>query len=221
MPSARWFNNMQRLKNGATLAAVLALAGCATPPPDVQPVLNVLQDSCPASPALGGAVETVSTIDGDSEKPATATLDLQSPCVTTTDGKALYAVFGLPDGGPYTIRVSSVPQGSSILAPRAVVLDGNGQVMREVPVTSFMFRGATFAALYRSHPGERYLVVRSDVASAGKPLSRVMERTRETVASTGYATFIIYTGSDLPMNTTWSLNGKVLVSVVADKPKKN
>jgi hypothetical protein len=212
---------MRLLRNGAALAAVLTAAGCATPPPDVQPVLTVAQASCPASPALDGAVATAPTIDGDSEKPATATLDLQSPCVATDDGKALYAVFALPDGGPYTIRVSSVPQGSSILAPRAIVVDANGQAIREVPVTSFMFRGATFAALYRSHPGERYLMVRSDAASAGKPLSRVTEQTQQTMIATGYASFIIYTGSDLPMNTTWSLNGKVLVSVVADKPKKN
>ena len=213
---------MRGARNAAALAAVLTAAGCAHPPPDVAPVLSVSDAiSCAAKPALDGAVAAEATIDGDREKPVTAMLDERSPCLAAPDGKALYAVFALPDGGPYTIRVASIPLGSSILAPRAVVLDADGQAVREVPVTSFMFRGDSFAALYRSHPGERYLVVRSDVASAGKPLSRLQEQTHENVASTGYATFIIYTGSELPMNTTWALNGQVTVSVVADKPPKN
>jgi len=203
------------------MLAALALAGCAHPAPDVAPLLAVAADSCAANPALDGAITTTATVEGDSEKPATATLDQHAPCLVTPEGKALYAVFALPDGEPYTIRVSSVPLGSSILAPRAIVLDAAGQVLRELPVTSFMFRGSNFAALYRSHPGERYLVVRSDVASAGKPLSRIMERTQQTAASTGYATFVIYTGSDLPMNTTWALNGEARVSVIADKPPKH
>ena len=211
---------MRRVQTLALLAA-LDVAGCAHPPPDVAPLLTVATDSCATSPTLGSAVPTAATIDGDTEKPATAMLDEHSPCLATSDGKALYTVFALPDGGPYTIRVASVPQGSSILAPRAIGLDAAGQVVRELPVTSFMFRGNNFVALYRSHDGERYLLVRSDVPTAGQPLARIQESIQQTVASTGYATFIIYTGSDLPMNTTWALNGKILVSVVADKPPKN
>lgn len=207
------------LRLAAPLIA-LAAAGCAHPPPDVPALLDIAGHTCADTPAIDGAIATVPTIDGDSEKPTIAMLDAQSPCLTTPDGKALYTVFAIPDGGPYTIRVASVPLGSSILAPRASVLDEHGAPIRELPVTSFMFRGDNLAALYRSHPGERYLLVRSDVASAGKPLSRITESVQRTYASTGYATFVIYSGTDLPNSTTWGLNGKVLVSVVADKPVK-
>lgn len=211
---------MKAARSPSALACVLLAASCAHAPPDVAPVLDIADRACVAAPALDGAVATVATVDGDSEKPSVATLTPLSPCLAAPDGKALYAVFALPDGGPYTLRIASMPLGRSLLAPRASVLDEHGATLHELPVSSFLFRGPELAALYRSHPGERYLLVRSDVASAGRPLTRVQETVQQTYASTGYATFVVYTGSDLSSSTTWALNGEVRVSVIRDKPSK-
>ena len=84
------------------------------------------------SPDLAaGAFPTEAIVDGDREKPTIATIDLQSACVAGKSGKALYAVFALPDGGPYTVSLSSVPLGRSLFAPHASVLDAQGAVLRE------------------------------------------------------------------------------------------
>jgi hypothetical protein len=208
---------MKALLRGTALVAVL-LAGACVHAPDVAPVLDLTDRDCTAAPSLAGALPTVATVDGDRDKPTTATLDLQSTCVSGPNGKALYAVFALPDGGPYTVSLSSVPLGRSLFAPHASVLDGQGAVMRELATSSFMFRGTNLTVLYRSHPGERYLLVTSDPPNVGKPLSRINETVQQTVASTGYATFVMYTGSDIPMSTTWAHNGQVVVGVVSDKP---
>jgi hypothetical protein len=208
---------MTALLRGAALAAVLMAAACAHAP-DVAPVLDLADRDCTAAPSLAGALPAVAIVDGDREKPVIATLDLTSPCVSGPNGKALYALFALPDGGPYTISLSSVPLGRSLFAPHASVLDAQGAVLRELATSSFMFRGTNLTVLYRSHPGERYLLVASDPPNVGKPLSRINETVQQTVASTGYATFVMYTGSDIPMSTTWAHNGQVIVNVVSDKP---
>ncbi len=207
------------LKAAALLSALMA-AGCATPPLDVPPVLDLAGHECTETPSLAAAVPVVAIIDGKSEKPSTTMLDANSPCLARPAGKALYALFAVPDGGPYTISIASVPLGRSLLAPRASVLDDKGGLVRELPTSSFMFRGTYFTALYRSHAGERYILVESDPPSVGKPLSRVHETVQQTYLSTGYATVVVYTGSDIAMNTTWAHNGEVIVNVVGDKPPK-
>ncbi|MBS0471938.1 MAG: hypothetical protein JSR60_12750 [Proteobacteria bacterium] len=207
------------IAKASALSIALLLAGCATPV-SVPALTDIGDRSCDPAPVLAAAVPTTATIDGDREKPAIVTVNAKSGCLQTSDGSALYALFALPDGGPYTVRVSSVPQGASLMAPRTSVLDDKGELIAELPVSSFLFRGDNLTILYRTHPGERYLLVRSDPRTVGKPLSRIKEAVQQTVVSTGYAAMIIYTGSDLPMDTMWSHNGLLRVSVVADKPVK-
>ncbi|HXC54015.1 MAG TPA: hypothetical protein VNU97_01850 [Rhizomicrobium sp.] len=206
------------LRRGIALLAVLAAAACAHAPPDVAPILDLADRSCVPEPALAAALATAATVDGDREKPAVATIDAQTPCLAGPAGKSLYVLFALPGGGPYTISLSSVPLGRSLFAPRASVLDGDGKLLRDLPIDGFLFRGTNLTTLYRSHPGERYLLVASDPPSVGRLISRVNETVQQTYASTGYATFVIYTGSDIATDTTWAHNGEVTLSVVADKP---
>jgi hypothetical protein len=203
-----------------SLAAALFVSACVTPPPDVPPLLEITSENCAAVPDFSAAVPTVVTLDGDDEKPATVTLDAASRCLAGTTGKSLYAIFSIPDGGPYTISLSSVLLGSSILAPKAEVLDAQGAMVHELPASSFLFRGSNLTSLYRSHAGEHYLLVESDPANVGKPLQRVKENVQVTTASAGYVYFEIHTGTDVANTATWSHNGQISVSVVRDKPAK-
>lgn len=203
-----------------SLAAALLVSACVTPLPDVPPLLEITSANCAAAPDLSAAVPTVVTIDGDDEKPALATLDATSRCLAGTTGKSLYAIFSIPDGGPYTINVSSVSLGSSILAPKAEVLDAQGAVLHELPTSSFLFRGTNLTSLYRSHAGERYLIVESDPANVGKPLQRLKENVQVNAVATGYVYVEIHTGTDVASTATWSHNGQISVSVVRDKPAK-
>jgi len=195
-------------------------SACITPPPDVPPLLQITSANCAAVPDLSTVVPTVATIDGDDEKPAIVTLDATSRCLAGTTGKSLYAIFSIPDGGPYTINVSSVSLGRSILAPKAEVLDAQGAVLHELPTSSFLFRGTNLTSLYRSHAGERYLLVQSDPANVGKPLQRLKENVQVNAVGTGYVYVEIHTGTDVASTATWSHNGQISVSVVRDKPAK-
>lgn len=203
----------------AGLLASLIVGACATQP-DIPPLLDISAAQCAPQPDLATPIVTVATVDGDSERPSTAALNLHSGCMNGADGKSLYAVFMLPDGGPYTISVSSLPQGRCVFAPRATVLDAQGVKLRQLPPTSFLFRGRNLTALYRSHPGERYLLVSSDAPSVGKPLRRVQETVQATMIAAGGIFVTVYTGSDIASEATWSYNGEVSVSVVSDKPAK-
>ena len=220
MPSERWSSEMRRIVQGSILIAALSLAGCATPPPDLPPLLSISENNCDSVPNLAGAIPTVATVEGDDVKPAGVTLDIGSHCLNNKDGKALYAVFALPDGGPYTVSLGSVPVGRAIFAPRASILDAQGTPVRDLPVTGFMFRGDAFTTLYRSHPGERYLLVTSDPATVGKSLQQLHETVQHTYISTGTAIVVINTGSDVASDTTWAHNGHIYVTVVSDKPPK-
>jgi len=219
LPSARWCSDMSTALRIAALLTVLCVGACATPP-DIPPLLDISAAQCTQQPDLANAIVTVATVDGDSEKPRTATLNLRSGCIDGADGRSLYAVFAMPDGGPFTISVSSLPQGRSVLAPRARILDAQGVEVRRLPPSSFLFRGPNLTALYRSHPGEHYLVVSSDPPSVGKPLRRLQENVQATTAGAGGIFVTIYTGTDIASEATWSHNGEISVSVVSDKPAK-
>jgi hypothetical protein len=204
-----------RFPRNAALLLSLLVGACATPP-DVAPLLDLSTARCALKIERSNAVGTVPTIAGDDEKPSIVTLDLRSPCVEDASGKSLYALFYLPDGGPYTVSVSSVPLGRSVFAPRAAILDAQGAELRRLPTSSFLFRGSNLTALFRSHDGDRYLLVTSDLSSVGKPLRRSQESVQIYTTSSG---FTIHTGTDVLSESTWSLNGQVAVSVVGDKPK--
>ena len=203
-----------------SLATALLVSACVTPPPDVPPLLEVSNANCVATPDLAAAVPTTVTLDGDSEKPSSVTIDANSRCLAGNAGKSLYAIFLIPDGGPYTISLSSVLLGRSILAPKAEVLDAQGAMVHELPASSFLFRGTNLTSLYRSHAGERYLLVESDPANVGKPLQRVKESVQVNTFAVGYAYVEIHTGTDVASAATWSHNGQISVSVVRDKPVK-
>lgn len=216
IPSARWCSEVARFSRGAALLLSLLAGACVMPPPDVPPLLDLSAAMCAPRVERLNAVGTVPTIDGDDEKPSIVTLDLRSPCVEDASGKSLYALFYLPDGGPYTVSVSSVPLGRSVFAPRATILDEQGAELRRLPTGSFLFRGPNLTALFRSHIGDRYLLVTSDLSNVGKPLRRSQESVQIYTASSG---FTIHTGTDVSSEATWSLNGQVAVSVVGNKPK--
>ncbi|MEJ1969802.1 MAG: hypothetical protein WDN03_14375 [Rhizomicrobium sp.] len=198
------------------MALALFVAGCAAKPPDLEPVTMIAARSCDTRPALANAV----AVAPDPDKPANALIDAQARCLDGAGGKALYALFALPDGAPYTVSVSSVPMGRSTFAPRAILLDSAGNVMRELPDGSFLFRGANLTALFRAHPGERYMAVASDTHLVGRPISRLQENTQVRGAAAGGFYFEIHTGSEQTHDSTWSHNGQIVVAVTPDKKER-
>jgi hypothetical protein len=174
------------------VAGLLCLVGCAPPPP----LLDISGHACTPAPELVGAA---SLALGDPLRPDVVklTIDENSRCLQTADGKSLYGAFQLPDRPqPFMIAVRSAPAGDSLFVPRLLLSDGLGNRQREVPSDGFVFRGDVVKVLIRSHPNERFLVVASAPQAVGQTTSRITERTNTSVGCSGGGCFVIATGGD-------------------------
>jgi len=184
----------------------LALFACAH---KVPPVTSLDGRVCVEHPELLGSRPL------EIEKPATVEVDGQTPCLEPPGAApAAYLVFKLPETAePGILTVSSRRVGETLFAPRLMLLDGDGNVTREQPLRSFMFRGSALADKVRLHPGERYLVVASDPAAVGKQESRIVSSTNTSAAVAGPVIFTMTTGNEAHDAFTYAHNGSVTVAV--------
>ena len=199
----------------APVCAALLLAACATQEPSVPPALTLDALACDSELKLTGAIPVVLSENKnafEAAKPATA--EFGSTCVTGSDGaRRSYAVFALPSlGEPYLLRVTSLPLGPTLLSPRLLLLDEHGRVLRERARDTFVFKGTALYSGVRAHPEERYLVVESDPASVGQEVPHIAGQVQQTIASTGFVTIVIYSGSEQKRSLVYAHNGKVSVS---------
>lgn len=193
----------------AHLVLLYALAGCAGgmgPPP----ITDLGVRTCTATPDFSRALPV--SVDGAA---AVAELDATAPCLTGADGMSrVYAVFLLPPANPpYFLSVASQPVGAALFPPRAQMLGSGGEVLRDVDSKLFLFRGNALTAQLRSHEAERYLLVTSVPELVGTQISRTGVSTSGGAIATGNGGFItIYSGTDVTMTLTFSLNGRLVVS---------
>ena len=196
------------------LAALAAMAACA-PKPLPPPVVDMAAMPCANAMVMGGAVPLLFDPKGKDEKITTAIPDHRSGCIQDAEGRRLYQVFALPDTNtPYILSVRTSPWADTILTPRALLLGGDGSVMRSTSHADFVFRGEQLSALLRSHPGEAYLVVTSDGEVLGKEVTRVIESVQVTAAPMPYGgAFIWHSGNDATHRMVLSVAGQVEVTV--------
>lgn len=193
------------------LAALLAalLAACATPAPP--PIVSLDGRSCVASPDLAGA----RAVPLDARDPVKLDLDGGAACLEAGDGaRSAYAAFRLPASEKqYLLTVTSTPLGDTLFAPRLLLLDANGAVLREVARDDFMFHGTSLYVGLRAAPAERYLVVASDARSVGLQVSHIIGESRTTPVPVGIgAVALIHSGSEKQQVITYAHNGRVTVS---------
>ncbi len=154
----------------------------------------------------------------DADAKVTATFDGTTACWQANGRRSLYAVFALPQStGPVLVTVTSTPLGYGLLSPRVLLLDDQAAVVRELPRDKFTFHGNSLYLGIRLHDGERYLMVASDPATVGTPISRINEATNMTgssiMTSSGAVGFLeIHTGSETTSMFTYSHTGTVTVS---------
>jgi hypothetical protein len=190
----------------ALSAALVLLAACKPPPP---PVVTLEGRACAAQPMLEGASPV--GLDGKNVK---VVLDENAGCWRPADGAAsAYVVFRLPQAAdPYILTIVSEPIGVGLLAPRALLLDSTGKVLREVPRDSFMSQGSALKAGLRARPGEQFLIIASDSGSVGKDVSELANTVQQHVVMAGpyYATSI-NVGQERTRTQTYAHNGTILV----------
>ena len=201
-----------RMSAGRTgaLAAALLLAACAATTPSVPPITSLEGRSCGEHPDLAAARPLLLT-----GKPATATLDGASPCWRPPGGPAsTVAVFRLPDAAePYLLTVASEPVGETLFSPRLLLLDEQGNPVRERRRDTFLFHGPALKTGLRVQPGERFLIVASDPDSVGRRNSRIVGNVQQTTTVAGPVIFNLYTGSEANHDVTYAHNGSVTVAV--------
>lgn len=199
----------------AVLVALASLEGCAKPGPDISPVPDISQRACPPRADLLDA--TPLSLASRKEKTATVDITFESPCFRDSDGQnSLYHAFGLPSGDmPLKVLVQSLPTGSNLMAPRAILLDGLGQLSREIPADSFLFRGAALSALIGLRPGEKTLLVASAANAVGRPIDRITGRLDVTSYGAGKGAGQWVSGSESASHQITSHSGRIVVSVEA------
>lgn len=189
-----------------------------------EPVLTLLLDgrACAREPDL----TTARALALATNKAITVAVDEKMPCLSDSIGDpSVYAVFSLPQAmEEFLVSVTSMPQGQTLFAPRVMMVDENGRVMREVPRDVFVFHGPALYLGLRARQGERYLVVASDPKVVGQQVSHIQSATQSNtygaVTSAGGFYVNINTGSETTNDYTYAHNGSIVVAATP-VPKAN
>lgn len=197
----------------AALVVIGGLGGCATQKPGPPPLLDLTAHHCAVAPDLAGATALTLSPKKDESQTITA-ITSTSPCLKGSAGLSLYAAYELPSTPtPYLVRVNSEPEGLTLLALRVLLYGPDGSLKREFSGKQILFRGSDLSVIFRSHDGERYLVVASDPAAVGRKLARVHDATYSGVVPVYGGTMLYYSGTDGIINNVLSENGRVTVSL--------
>ena len=114
------------------------LAGCAVAPPGVEPIIDLGEQRCDAAPNLSLALPLPEATSR--EAPVSMEFDSLLPCLRLAGERAgFYAAFRIaPERGAVVLTISSLPLGRTIMAPRVMLMDGNGRQTRRGRRTGFM-----------------------------------------------------------------------------------
>lgn len=180
-------------------AAFGALPGCAKKV-DVPVTVSLVDKNC--STGFDVAKAKPLSVGAD---PLRVTVDVNAPCFAGNEGASLYAAFALPRSNKeYFISITSNSTNDGILAPRALLLDKQGHIVREIGRDSFVFHGTALYAGVRIHADEDYLIVASDPRSVGQTVSQTIDTTQAHVVSAGVVYATVFTGSTATKNMTYS-----------------
>lgn len=194
---------MRRAFLGVT--AALALTGCG-PDGGPPPVLTLAGRTCTATPDLAAAQAITKQNDE-----AKITLDANAACLETAGGKATYAAFRLPSPTePTLVDIHSEARGTSIFSPRILMLDANGQQLREISRENFIYRGRSLHAALRQQPGEVFLVAVADTGTVGQTDNRLKSDVQSTPIFGGAW---VNTGLETQQRNTFSQSGNLIVSI--------
>jgi hypothetical protein len=206
-------NAFNRLNRSAFLLTALALAACATNTPPPAPIVSLESRSCAEAPDLTTATPLSLGPPGVTPVPVTLTLSGDAACLQTPENlRSAYVVLQLPEAAePYMLTVTSTPQGSTLLSPRLLLLDGQGAVLRDRRRETFLSRGTSLYTNLRAFPSDRYLVVASDPGSVGQQISQISGETKTTTVPIGVGIMMIHSGSESTHSSIYSHNGTVTV----------
>ena len=191
------------------------LAGCAVAPAGVEPIIDLGELRCDAAPNLSLALPLPEATPR--EAPVSMEFDSQLPCLRLVGERAgFYAAFRIaPERGAVVLTISSLPLGRTIMAPRVMLMDGNGRLTRALGPDAFLFRGAGLSALVRLRAEEGFVVVGSAPGMAGKGFDRVRSSMNLTAVPLGAGMIFIHHGSEATQQMVFGHNGRVVLETRA------
>ena len=196
----------------AGVSFLFFLAACAPKPEIVAPVYSIGSKTCSSE----ADISTALPIGFNPEKPEVieVRIDNSSPCVEKPGAeRQLYQLIELPvTGTPYLVSIGSKINGGGIFAPVLSTIDSEGNALRRIDQSSFLFRGSSLTAKLESKPNERFLVIASNPTSVGDTSMRINSLiSSQTAYSNGFA-YQINSGRETRTNITYSHSGLVSVS---------
>ena len=200
------------------ILAGLALAGCAAPRESMPARLEVSAASCARAPDLTKAMAFAAPKDGTYT--ATVRFDDGAACLLDAAGsKNAYVVLALPPvDQPAIVTVTSLAMGQTIFSPRLALLDEKGALLRAIGRDAFMFNGSSLQTQFRQRPGEQYLVIASDSATAGKTVEQIQSLKNTTPIVAGPVVVPVSIGAETKAQLIFAHNGEV-TATVAPMPK--
>lgn len=193
------------------ILALLAVAGCVPPPPDLPPLLDIGARACPDTPSTDAAAAAFIEPDG---KLHFADVDAGAACLATPEGLSLYTAFRFaPGGAPAAVGVASLPQGRTMMAPRIYVLDDAGKVVRQIGADSFLYRGGMLATLLRLRPDDAAIVIASFPPAIGQGVNRIQSQAQVNSAQVGRGVFVWASGWEAAAHYTLAHNGRVRIEL--------
>lgn len=199
---------MKRVKNGAVLAAALALAACATARPPPPPVLEYVRTSCDASPDVASAT-SLTPDRARAQFVVNTPVTAATHCLTREDGGVSpYQVYALPaDPATKTITIGAAVEMARIFAPQISVLDANGVVTRSFDRAQYAYRGYVYSVQFRPHEGEAFVLVTADPTLVGQRYDSVFIGTQTASTYAAGVTVSWTSGVDNAQSRTFSYEG--------------
>lgn len=157
------------------------------------------------------------------DKPLTAEVGgSKSQARNFPEGKSFFTAVRLPEfAGPYEIQISSEPVSQQLFVPRALLLNANHQVVRQIPAGAFDYsNGSAYHKFFLNRDeGLRYMVLYTDTQKVGKESEmRDVQINTNTLVSGSYI-FFYNTGSDIKQKIRTAEGGQVTIKALKYQPR--
>jgi hypothetical protein len=202
---------MRALLLSAALLSVLSVTGCAGRPTKPATVMQLNPKGCNAEWNLASAQPIV--MDSPEGEQAFR-VDGDVRCMALSGGRSVsYAVYRLPRyRAPWTLQMESRISEGALFAPEALLLDGDGVVLRDIPFDRFAMRGErleTTIFFNQDNASEQFLLVHSAGAVVGRDERHVVSGSFVVPLLAGALPFLYMQGTESEGSFRYAHNGVV------------
>lgn len=204
---------------GAAFAASLAVAACQnTPPPPPVAVVELGDKDCTEKVDL----DVTTALTPEKKKKWIDhhfAFDETTACGEWDGELANFSVYELPELGPkHTLTIGGAKGGIRTLGARIIMLDADGQNIREFADEKYMNFKHTFGVQFRPREAEKFVLVLTDSALVGQEIQALEQTLTSATYYTGMpngGSYQTYSGVDRARSRTFSHEGSLYIGIQA------